>query len=461
MNPPPKNLSRKDGETLRNETLFLIGPKSCKFKLQKFFGMKSGDKGWLKEYLKFRKDLLKNIHFEGNQKSSHPEHSLYKIIQPTGLMYGQSVGDINFPEDQQWDEKERLKILLLESLISSSLLFYDKPIKSPEDLSAIILKTLENIGNFYNNIFPEIATSTKTILGRKKSPLELAEKIIDKRIEHTAKFQHNFWSYFFHNSLLFLDVFIYGQWIHTNADRIVADFFRYERDELRFSVVKVIAAAAHANKEIVYEERRLYELFIESTDLSSERRKEALKIFEEGFAVEDINLPSENSWILKKFFLEVGILTIWADKKVEQDELDFLRRFCHYLGFSDDDLENSMMAIEGFVLEHWEQLEFLQNKQDYQHISEQFISRVSKVAEKNRNRLIKSISENEEVLNLMKKAASSELNNEEKEMVRLQLIKMLKTVPAFAIISLPQKFLTLPILLKILPRNLFAEGIKK
>ena len=96
------------------------------------------------------------------------------------------------------------------------------------------------------------------------------------------------------------------------------------------------------------------------------RRKEALKIFEEGFAVEDINLPSENSWILKKFFLEIGILTIWADKKVEQAELDFLKRFCHYLGFSDEDLENSMIAIEGFVLEHWEQLEYLQDKQDYQ-----------------------------------------------------------------------------------------------
>jgi len=423
--------------------------------------MKLHDKGWLKEYLEFRKELLKNKPFEGAQKAAHPEHSLYRIIQPTGLMYGQSVGEITLPENELWDEKERMKILLTESLISSSLLFYDKPIRNSEELSAVILKTLESIGNFYNNIFPELATPTKTILGRKKSPLELAEKILDKRIEHTNKFDGNFWSYFFHNSLLFLDVFIYGQWIHTNADRIVADFFRYERDELRFSVVKVIAAAAHANKEVVYEERKLYELFIESTDLSSERRKEALKIFEEGFAVEDINLPSENSWILKKFFLEIGILTIWADKKVEQVELDFLKRFCHYLGFSDEDLENSMIAIEAFVLEHWEQLEFLQDKQDYQHVGEQFIKRVSKVAEKNKTRLLKSMTENEDVLKLMKKARSNELTLEEKESVRLVLIKVLRTIPTFAIVSLPQKFLTLPILLKILPRNLFAEGIKE
>jgi hypothetical protein len=423
--------------------------------------MKPQEKGWLKEYLEFRKELLIDLARPGKHRTSHPEHSLYQILQPTGLMYGQSVGEIALPETRIWDSKDRLKILLAESLISSALLFYDKPVNSPADLSALILKTLDNIGKFYNNIFPELATSTKTILGRKRTPLELAEKILDKRIRYTTKFDGNFWSHFFHNSLLFLDVFIYGQWIHTNADRIVADFFRYERDELRFSVVKVIAAAAHANKEVAFEERRLYELFIESTDLSAERRREALKIFEEGFAVEDINLPAEHSWILKKFYLEIGILTIWSDKKVEQAELDFLKRFCHYLGFSDDDLENSMIAIEGFVLEHWPQLEYLQDKQDYQQVSDQFIRRVSNIARRNKSKLVKSMAEDEDVLGLMKKARSAELAEDEKERIRAVLIKMLKTIPAFVIISLPQKFLTLPVLLKILPRSLFAEGIKE
>jgi len=45
--------------------------------------------------------------------------------------------------------------------------------------------------------------------------------------------------------------------------------------------------------------------------------------------------------------------------------------------------------------------------------------------------------------------------------VRLALIKVLRTIPTFIIVALPQRFLTLPILLKILPRNFFAEGIKE
>lgn len=419
--------------------------------------MKPDEKGWLKEYLDFRKDLLKDLTLK--KKGSHPEHSLYSIVQPTGLMYGHTVGHIDHPSAQGWSEKDKMKILLAESLISSSLLFYEKPVNNPEELSQVFFKTIENIGNFYNNIFPELATPNKTLFGKKRSPLELAEKILEKRIDRTTNFQNNFWTYFFHNSLLFLDVFIFGQWIHTNADKIVADFFRYEREELRFSIVKVIAAAAHSDNVVDYEERKLLEYFIQGTDLPADKKREALQIFEKGVEIDAINLPSENSWILKKFFLEIAILTTWADKKVEQAEQDFLKQFCGYLGFSDEDLENSMIAIEGFVLEHWDQLEYLQGKQDYQRVSEHFISRVSKIAEKNKSRLMKEIQDSEDVLNLLKKARTEELTAEESERIRKELIIILKTIPTFVIISLPQRFLTLPMLMKILPKNLFAEGL--
>lgn len=422
--------------------------------------MKPGVKGWLKEYLEFRKELLKELTEEG-RKASDPEHSMYRVIQPTGLMYGQSVYAIEHPDSKQWSEKDRMKILLAESLISSSLLFHDKPIKNADELSAIILKTLENIGNFYNKIFPELATPTKTLFGRKKSPFELAEKILDRRIEHTVEYSNNFWTQFFHNSLLFLDIFIFGQWIHTNADRIVSDFFKYERDELRFSVVKIIAAAAHANNVIEFEERKMLEHFLNSSGLSQENKKEALVIFENGIEIEGINLPTNNSWILKKYFLEMAILTIWSDKKVEEAELEFLKKLCQYMGFTEEDLENSMIAIEGFVLEHWEDLNKLQNKQDYKQVSEQFIGRMSKIAYRNKNRLIREVQGREELMELLRKAKSSELAEEEKVHLKELLIFVLKTIPALVIISLPRQFLTLPILLKILPKDFFAESLNR
>ena len=213
-------------------------------------------------------------------KSAHPEYTLYRVIQPTGLMYGQSVASMGIPDIDHWDEKEKLKILLTESLISSSLLFYDNPLNTEEDLSVTpFSKPLRTLVIFTTIFFLNSLHQLKLFSVEKNLPLELAETVLDKRIEHASNFGGNFWIYFFHNSLLFLDVFIFGQWIHTNADRIVADFFRYEREELRFSVVKVIAAASHANKEVALEERRLYEYFVESTDLSFEAKEGGIENF--------------------------------------------------------------------------------------------------------------------------------------------------------------------------------------
>ncbi len=421
--------------------------------------MNPRSKGWLKEYLEFRLELLKELTSEGRKASTHPDHSLYRVIQPTGIMYGQPVNVFDHPDSGAWDEKDRMKILLAESLISSSLLFHEKPVKNPGEMSEVAVKTLESISNFYNHVFPELATPTKTLFGRKKTSLELAERILDKRIEHTEQSKGNFWTQFFHNSLLFLDIFIFGQWIHTNADKIVSDFFKYERDELRTSLVKIMAAASHANKIVEFEERRLMEYFLQSAQLSAEKKKECQEIFEAGISIEDINLPTNNSWLLKKYFLEIAILTIWSDKRVEELEIQFLKRFAEAISFSADDLENSMMAIEGFVLEHWDELEKLQDKKSYKEVSDQYIQRMARITDKHKKRLLEEVKESEELMLLFVLARSKELDDAEKLRLQSLLIDVLKSIPTFVIVSLPQKFLTLPILMQILPKNFIVESL--
>lgn len=420
--------------------------------------MDPGSKGWLKEYLDFRKDLLQDVATNGRH-AAHPDHSLYRIIQPTGLMYGQPVNPFHHPDAEEWDDKDRMKILLAESLISSSLLFHDKPVNTADEMSVVIMKTLERISNFYNHVFPELATPTKTLFGQKRSTLEVVERILEKRIEKTKAYKGNFWTLFFHNSLLFLDIFIFGQWIHTNADKIVSDFFKYEREELRTSLVKIMAAAAHANHIVELEERKLVEYFLQSAMLSPDKRKECQHIFEKGLSVEEINLPTNNSWLLKKYFLEIAILTVWADKKVEDVELDFLKRFAETLSFSEDDLEHSMIAIEGFVLEHWEDLNYLQGKKDLKAVSDEYIQRMARMTDKNKGRLLKEARASEQLMDLLTQARSRELNIAEKRRLQELLIDILRSIPSFVLISLPQRFLTLPILMQILPKNFIAESL--
>lgn len=418
--------------------------------------MNPSEPGWLKDFIESRRSQFEDLSYEGT-KSTHPEFSLYRIIQPTGLMYGQSVGSLESSTSRNWTEREKMKILLAECLITSSILFFDKPIKKQEDLNKVIEKTLENIGDFYNSVFPEISIPAKTMFGRKKQPIEIAEKIIEKRVEFTVENRNNFWAQFFHNSLLFLDVFIFGQWIHTNADKIVADFFKYEREELRFSVVKIIAGAAHCNVTVEFEERKLLEYFLNSSGLSPEKRRQAQVIFDQGIEIKAMNLPTNNSWILKKYFLEMAILTLWADKKVDEVEINFLRELCTYFNFNEDDMENSLMAIEGFVLEHWDQLSMLQNKKDYNEVSEQFVKRISKIIDRNKNRLVRDVRENTKSLALIIKAKAGQLDDLEAMAMQDILIQSLRKIPTFSITPLPERFLVLPMLLRILPSNFFNE----
>ncbi len=414
--------------------------------------------GWLGEYLQFRQGLFQDITSEG-RKSAHPDYSLYRVLQPTGLMYGQPVTPFEHVDAPTWSVKDRLKILLAESLISSSLLFHEHSVRDPEEISELLIRTVDSINAFYSRVFPEMAGSSKTLFGRKKSPLELAEQILERRVDH-IELKGNFWVHFFHNSLLFLDIFIFGQWIHTNADKIVSDFFSYEREELRISLVKVIAVASHANRNLEYEERKLLEFFLQSARLSADRKKECQEIFERGISIEELSLPTNNSWILKKYFLEIAVLTFWADKHVEEAELELLNRLASSMSLTPEDVGNSLLAVEGFILAHWKELEHLQDKKSYEEVSRQFIDRMAGITAKHKSKLLRDVQSWAELVNLLTRARSVELNQKEKNELRRMFVEVLQKIPTFVVIALPQQFLTLPILMQIFPKNFIVESLE-
>ncbi|NJN40997.1 MAG: hypothetical protein HC811_00845 [Flammeovirgaceae bacterium] len=176
--------------------------------------------------------------------------------------------------------------------------------------------------------------------------------------------------------------------------------------------------------------------------------------------IEEVSLPTNNSWILKKYFLEIAILVVWADKKIEDVELNFLNRVASHLGISSDELENSLIAVEGFVLEHWQQLDYLQSKHSYEEVSEQYMNRVMRVINQNKDQLISGVRSSGELVSLLKKARSMELSDDEKSKTQELLLTVFKTIPTFVITSLPQKYLTLPVMMKILPSSFFTESLE-
>lgn len=396
--------------------------------------------------------------FIESKEDSHPEESLYRLLRPNGLLYGHPVlrEEIGSVEDEL-SNLNKIKILMAESLINGSLILHHQEVNSEEDFSEVILKTVHNIGDFYNKVYPELSVAARTLFGRKRTPLEIAEKILEKRIQLNER-DGDFWINFFNNSLLFLDIYFFGQWMHANVDKHVAVFFKAEKESLRFSVVKVLAAAAHANKNIEEEEQGLFDYFLHSSHLNAKQKAEARQLFKEGVHLDEIELPTHNSWILKKYFLELAILTVWSDRKLEDSEYDFLKLFNEKLGFFEQDLENSLLAVEGFVLEHWEFLEELRSEHKYEEVSAEYVEKIRKMAERNAMRIATEIKAKSDLNQLLEKAKSDNLTDNESKKLKDDLIRVLQKVPTFVVIGLPTTFLTLPMLLKILPANIIRQN---
>jgi uncharacterized membrane protein YebE (DUF533 family) len=142
---------------------------------------------------------------------------------------------------------------------------------------------------------------------------------------------------------------------------------------MKVLLLKVISAAAHSNQIIAREEKNMFFTFLSSSNLSKAQSKLAKEAFRDGITLDQIDLRQADTWLLKKYVLELAILMIWADKVVSTEERIFLSKLANQLGFSEEELDTSLIAIESFVIENWKEVYFLQSKHSFQMISETMI----------------------------------------------------------------------------------------
>ena len=226
------------------------------------------------------------------------------------------------------------------------------------------------------------------------------------------------------------------------------------RQDLRLDLLKVIAAAAHADAKILPEEKELFNYFLQSAQLPAPKKKKAESFLQNGIKLHELDFDLVDAWIFQKYFLELAILTAWANRDISEVERIFLRKLAHQLDLTEDDLKLSMVAVEAFVKEYWQQVHYLQLKQNYRIVSEKLLKRVRTVVRTNQRAISKEIQQSRELMTLLRKYTYEELSQEEKEKMRTQLLDILKAIPAFAYLFLPGSFFTLPILLRIIPKHI-------
>jgi hypothetical protein len=292
---------------------------------------------------------------------------------------------------------------------------------------------------------------------KNKASLSIAEDIFDRRIKVKAQWNSSFWRGFFHNILLFVDLIHYIDWINSDTEKR-ADLLKRQSFEIRWDALKLISIATNVDGKIHKNEHRLFDFFVESAEFDKTYRLRAQKLIEKDFKLDQLSIDKNSSWLRRKYFLELAILSIWADRKISTKEETFLLELSTYLGFDETDRDSSILSVQSFVMNNWERIHFLQEKQNFFILRKHLTERMTKVAKKYTSEIKQEIHESGELMSLLKLANSRELSVSEKEQVRMQLFDILKSIPAFVIFALPFSFLTIPVLMKIIPKSAFPSS---
>ena len=424
--------------------------------------MRPKNKGWIKSYAEYLEDIILQLKYGDELKENHLgtsfDQRFYRLIQPTGLMYGhplQPVGKYDI-KMKYWDEREKLIFILFDSFIHNSFLLKESELGG--NIQDLIYHSVNELIDFYQNSYPNIDLKEKDKLGKRKSEILIAENLLQNRVKVRSGLRSNFWAGFFYNSLLFLDVYFFGLWLQNKEGIVTIDDFEKSQEELRLCILKIIASASHADNNLDYEERKLFKFFLQSAGLSSDAEREALSYLNGKIEIEDLEFPDIDSWLLRKYLFELATLTIWSDKEVKELEKKYLYNLSRKLKFKDEETESSLLAIESFVITNWEQVHFLQSRHNFHVVRDRFTNRLGKILVKNKKAVEKELFESKELMILLRKSTKQELTEEEKLKVKAQLIDVLKTIPTFVIIALPFTFITLPLLIKLLPKSAFPSA---
>lgn len=404
---------------------------------------------WIEKYFEERQSFV----FTNSLPSELDyEQLLYKYLQPSGIIYGHPI---DLPsqleiDTKDWPVKERLEVILLEGLLAAYIL-KNKLKGSLSELNdaAILIK------QFYEKINPELVK--KSFFERKpKTELQALERIFAKRVKVKAEWNNTFWQGFFHNILLFGDIITFIKFLE-NTSIIDSELIEFELNFHR-QILHMLSVVISINADTKKENIIYYHYFVESTMLPKEEKKTAMLWHDNAFQNEFILKYKESSWLLRRYLLDLAALSVWADKTLTILEKEFLIDLAEQINIDSIDLESSGFAVETFVLNNWNKVYYLQQKQSYLALSKRIASRMKKITIKYGSFIKQEIEEDKELLALLKLSHERSLSIDEKDKIRRQLLDILKLIPTISMLALPMAYLTIPILMRVIPKEYFPSS---
>ena len=409
--------------------------------------MELHQKGWLKVYAQYLVDH--QIFFEVNKplQTEHLYHYLYHIFRKTGVLYGTlqhfspefSVFAKNELHQKLKNHPEKNKLILLDLYLFYIKNKYPDKQETEGAVSKEIFKIIEDIGLYFYTIYPDI--EKPAVMSFLKT-----EEILEKKIA----IKNSFLSYS-QNGLLFLDLYFFSLSYEMDITELID--LRKKTIQNLYDLIQYFKHLNPSKEKDKIIDKTFLQVFLQSTgniDLDTKKNQSTQHL-------ENIDLSFESKhWMLKKYFLEKIIYIDLLDVNRSLDVPE-LQKLLHQLGLSILDYQESVTYLQHFILSNPDQLgEKSPNlfKKIYNHFS----NSIKKEYYTHKKNILREITESGELAELLKKSATTELSEEEKTKVKKQLWDILKTIPAFAIFMLPGGSIILPILLKILPKELLLPS---
>ncbi|MDX1908823.1 MAG: hypothetical protein SF053_17435 [Bacteroidia bacterium] len=410
--------------------------------------MNPGEKGWLKKYIAFFDRRLRESSpatpVSQMLALSGPDQFVYQAATYTGLWYGHPVDFVcGAPADTpHWTEKDKMKVILAEMYLLSGMYL----LRLPEGQTRPPVRAVvSHLSGFLARYAVRNGESS-----RRSGAADQIEAILDRSI-HIRRTGTNVWGRYFHNSFLLLEIWLYLQYGH--APDTPSEVLQAARERLQLGALRVIAAAAHADGVILPQERALFEYFRISAGLPPEadRRARALLVRPEPHFVSDETGAGE---LVSRYYLTLGLLTTLAAGPAAAGEERFLNTLAHQLRLRSEALRESRSAAGVFVWRYWHQVHYFQRRHQGVFVSAKLLTYLRVQVRRHKTLFRKALDGSRELGRLLHESTRRALTPTEKQFVRIQILDLLKSVPAFTLFMLPGAFITLPILFRIIPKTL-------
>lgn len=351
----------------------------------------------------------------------------YNALLNTGFIYGVSMSAIldEHLSSLKLTKEEYTKINLFHALLFS----YFQKNKNGSYEEAIV-----SINAYYKQLEKGKSGFLKK-LSLYTSPSLQLENIISVRLQETSNALKKSNTSVFTYALLYIDVLGYINWL--SSKKFAKQYSQKFEDVVMiccFHALKAKTSKAKYDSQLI----DLFESSLANNTLTKEDLK-SLKFYGD---------------LEKNYVLDICAIAVWDDHEMDPLELKFLKELTKNLDFSPEKLENSLNTLFNFSNQHSTAIKLFEFTNPVKLFYKQSASSVKLLILRNKNRLIKELEESGELLVLLSQSTLRDLNTEEKNKVKEQLLDICKTIPSLTIFLLPGGTILLPLLVKFIPKLL-------